>query len=99
MVPFARALIEAGHEVRFAAPASYAAALERAGFFHEPFDDAPPELIGPLMARLPSLGFDEADALVLRDVFARVDAQAGLPAVVETIERWRPDLVLRESAE
>ena len=99
MVPFARALAEAGHEVRVAAPASFAGAVERAGFFHEPFADAPPELIGPLMASLPSMNFEEADALVLREVFGRVDAQAGLPAVVETVERWRPELVLRESAE
>jgi UDP:flavonoid glycosyltransferase YjiC (YdhE family) len=99
ILPFARAFAEAGHEVRVAAPASYAGAVERAGFSHEPFKDAPAEVIGPLMASLPSMDFEEADALVVRDVFARIDAQAGLPAVVETIERWRPELVLRESAE
>jgi UDP:flavonoid glycosyltransferase YjiC (YdhE family) len=99
VVPFARALAEAGHEVRVAAPASFAGAVERAGFAHEPFADAPPELIGPLMARLMTLDVDEADALVVREVFGRIDAQAGLPAVRSAIERWRPDLVLRESAE
>lgn len=99
LLPFARACVAAGHEVRIAAPASFAAAVARTGLEHEPFDDAPPELIGPLMARLPTLGFEEANALVLREVFARVDAQAGLPSLIETVERWRPDLVLRESAE
>ena len=58
LAPFARASRAAGHEVRVAAPASYAAALERAGFAHEPFADAPPELIGPVMASLPSLSFE-----------------------------------------
>ena len=82
-----------------AAPASYAAALERAGFAHEPFADAPPELIGPVMASLPTMSFEEADDTVIREVFGRIDAQAGLPAVVETVERWRPDVVVRESAE
>jgi hypothetical protein len=99
LVPFARACRAAGHEVRVAAPASYAVALERAGFAHEPFADAPPEIIGPLMATLPSMSFEEADDTVIRDVFGRIDAQAGLPAVVETLERWRPDVVVRESAE
>lgn len=99
LVPFARACVEAGHEVRVAAPALYATAVERAGFRHEPFADAPRELIGPLMARLPHLPFEEADALVIREVFGRVDAQAGLPALVETMDRWRPDVVMRESAE
>ena len=88
---FARACAAAGHEVRVAAPASYAAAVTRAGFPHEPFADAPPDLVGPVMASLPSLGFVEADELVVREVFARIDAQAGLPSVIETVERWRPD--------
>ena len=42
----------AGHEVRVAAPASYAAAVRRTGLIHVPFDDPPAELIGPVMARL-----------------------------------------------
>ncbi len=99
LLPFARACAAAGHEVRVAAPASYAAAVARAGFPHEPFADAPPDLVGPVMASLPSLGFVEADELVVREVFARIDAQAGLPSVIETVERWRPDVLLRESAE
>jgi UDP:flavonoid glycosyltransferase YjiC (YdhE family) len=99
LLPFARACAAVGHEVRVAAPESYAAAVERAGFAHEPFGDVPPELIGPLMARLPHLPFEEADAIVIREVFARIDAQAGLPGFVAAIERWRPDVVVRESAE
>lgn len=99
LLPFARACAAAGHEVRVAAPASYAAVVARAGLPHEPFADAPPELVGPVMARLPTVSFEEANDLVVREVFARIDAQAGLPALIETVERWRPDLVMRESAE
>src|SRR6187399_460901 len=64
LLPFARALADAGHEVRVAAPASYAGMVARAGFVHEPFADAPRELIGPVMGRLPTLAFEEADNLV-----------------------------------
>ena len=99
LLPFARACAEAGHEVHVAAPASFAAALERAGFAHEPFGDAPPELIGPIMGQLPHLPFGEADRIVIREVFARIDAQAGLSGVVAAIDRWRPHVVVRESAE
>ncbi len=99
LLPFARACAGAGHEVRVAAPASYAATVTGAGFAHEPFADAPRELIGPIMDRLPTLGFEEADDLVVREVFARIDAQAGLPSLIETVQRWRPDVVIRESAE
>lgn len=96
--PFARAFAEAGHDVAVAAPESFAARIG-GGFAHRPFADAPDELIGPIMERLPTLPFEEADELVIREVFARVDAQAALPGVVETVEQWRPHLVLRESAE
>ena len=99
LLPFARACAAAGHEVRVAAPESYAAAVERAGLTHEPFDDVPPELIGPLMGQLPHLPFEEANAIVIREVFARIDAQAALPRVVAAVDRWRPDVVVRESAE
>jgi hypothetical protein len=99
LLPFARAYAAAGHQVRVAAPASYARAVAAAGFAHEPFADAPRELIGPVMGRLPTLAFEEADDLVIREVFARIDAQAALPSLVETVERWRPDLMLRETAE
>jgi UDP:flavonoid glycosyltransferase YjiC (YdhE family) len=99
LVPFARACALAGHDVSVAAPASFAAAVAAAGFDHEPFPDAPPELVGPIMARLPSMGFEEANDVVVREVFGRIDAQAALPGLLETVERWRPDVVVRESAE
>lgn len=99
VLPFARALVEAGHEVRVAAPESYAAAVTRAGFAHEPFGDAPPALIGPVMARLPTVSFEEANRIVIGEVFARIDAQAALPSMLRLMETWRPHLVLREPAE
>ncbi|WP_378723112.1 glycosyltransferase [Microbacterium arthrosphaerae] len=99
LLPFARALAAAGHDVHVAAPASYADAVAKAGFTHEPFADGPRELIGPIMGRLPTLALEEADDLVIREVFGRIDAQAALPSLLETVERWRPDLILRESAE
>ena len=99
LLPFARACAVAGHEVRVAAPASYAAVVAGAGFRHEPFADAPPQLIGPIMGKLPTLAFEAADDLVIREVFARIDAQAALPSLLETVERWRPDVVIRETAE
>lgn len=99
LLPFARACVAAGHDVRVAAPVSYAAAVKRTGLRHEPFSDAPSDLVGPIMARLPSLAFEEANDVVIREVFARIDAQAALPSLVDIMDRWRPDVVLRESAE
>lgn len=55
--------------------------------------------VGPVMGRLPSLSFEEANATVMREVFGRIDAQAALPAVSAAVEQWSPDLVVREPAE
>jgi UDP:flavonoid glycosyltransferase YjiC (YdhE family) len=99
LMSLGRAALASGHQVRVAAPASFADSVRRAGFEHAAFADAPPELVGPVMARLPDLPFDEADATVVREVFGRIDAQAAYPAVRETIAEWRPDVVLREPAE
>lgn len=97
--PFAAAMRDAGHAVRVAAPASFASAVQKAGFDHVPLADAPPEEIGPLFARLSSLPMEEANTIVLRDIFCGVDARAALPGMQAAAEQWRPDLILRETTE
>jgi UDP:flavonoid glycosyltransferase YjiC (YdhE family) len=99
MIPVARACASAGHEVRVAAPDSFASHVERAGLEHAPFDDVPPDVMGAVFARLPSMSPDEANRVVVRDVFGRLDAQAAWPRVRDTIDTWRPDVVLREPCE
>ena len=42
LLPFARACVRAGHEVRVVAPASFAPAVATAGLVHEPVADADP---------------------------------------------------------
>ena len=99
LLPFAGACRRAGHEVLVAAPESFAAEVERAGFEHRPFADAPPEVWGAIMARLPHLSYAEAEQDVLGEVFAGADVRAALPGMLAAVEEWRPHLVLREGAE
>jgi UDP:flavonoid glycosyltransferase YjiC (YdhE family) len=99
LVPFAQACQAAGHEVMVAAPASFAPSVAAASLAHAPFADVAPELMGAVFARLPSLSREEANAVVIGEVFGRLDAQAALPGVAETVEAWRPDVVVREPAE
>lgn len=99
LVPFARGLAEAGHEVAVATPRSFADAVASAGLEHRPFDDVPHDVMGAVFARLPSLPPGEADTVVVRDVFGRLDAQAAVPGLRATVEEWGPDLVLREPCE
>lgn len=99
LVPFALACREAGHEVKVAAPASFTESVAGAGLEHAPFADVPPEVLGPLFGRLPTMPREEANEVVIADVFGRLGAQAALPGVTHTIATWKPDLVVREFCE
>lgn len=99
LVPFARACRDAGHEVTVAAPAPFAESVARVGLDHEAFPEVPREIMGPLVAGLEKVSFEEANDRVIQDVFGRLDAQAALPTMTQIIERWRPDVVVRELCE
>ena len=99
LVPFARALEASGHEVRVAAPASFAESVLAAGLREERLDDASPAALGAVFARLPSLSMLEANRVVVREVFAGLDAHAVLPGLRALVDRWQPDVIVREPAE
>src|SRR5829696_9846038 len=89
MTAMARACRAAGHEVRVAAPESFAREVQRAGLEHAPFDDVPAEVMGAVFARLPSLSPEEANRTVVRDIFGRLDAQAAPHASRRSSRRGR----------
>lgn len=99
LLPFARACARAGHEVRVAAPASFASAVHRAGLPHEPVADADPAALGAVFGRLPQLPRREANEVVVSQVFGRLDRDAALPGMRRLMDGWRPEVVLREPAE
>lgn len=99
MVPVARACAEAGHEVVVVAPASFARHVRDAGLTHLPCADVPEDVMGSVMARLLTLSTEEADLVMVRDVFARLNPQTSLPDVTAIVADWHPDLVLREPCE
>ena len=99
LVPFARAVRDGGHEVVVAAPASFRPAVERAGFRHEGFADAPEEELQAVFRSLAGASNDEGNAVVAAEVFGRIDTGAALPGMRALVARWRPDLVLREMSE
>lgn len=99
LVPVARACVQAGHDVRVAAPQSFAEAVARTGLDHAPFADAAPEAMRQAFGDIDRLSFEEANARVVRDVFGRLDAQAALPGLIRLIDEWQPDIVVRETCE
>jgi len=99
LLPFARACARAGHEVRVAAPASFARTVESAGLLHEPLADADPTALGAVLGQIPELSMQKADELVVREVFGHLNLDASVPGLSRVLDEWRPDVVLREPAE
>ena len=99
MVPVARACRDAGHDVKVAAPVSFAASVAATGFDHAPFADVPPEVMGPIYGRLSQVSREEANRTVIGEIFGRLDSQAALPGLNDIMANWRPDVVVREFCE
>ncbi|TWP49959.1 glycosyltransferase family 1 protein [Lentzea tibetensis] len=99
LVPFVRSCLRAGNEVMVAAPAALAPAVSPTGATFWPFDDPPPDEMGAVMGGLHGMSHDEANRTVVGEIFGRLDATAAVPRLLTLMESWRPDLVVRESAE
>src|SRR5215213_5257351 len=94
MVPLARALQAAGHEVAFATEEHFCPRVERAGF------PAHPAGIGPgrvLAATLERPGVDPSDGPRFgAEMFAGVAAPAKVPDLVALMDRWPPDVLVHD---
>lgn len=99
MVPFLRALERTRHDVLVAVPESATAMVEREGFELRATAEPPRDELGAVFGRVAELPFDEQNALVLGEVFARIHVRAALPGVLAAVEQWRPDVVVREQNE
>lgn len=99
LLPYARGVAARGHEVLITAPAEVAVTLRDTGLAFAPFDHPGDEVLGPIWARFASATEDEANAIAIRDLFAGANAKFALPKLVDTIKSFRPDLIVRDSAE
>jgi UDP:flavonoid glycosyltransferase YjiC (YdhE family) len=97
--PFAHALLRAGHELLVAAPHAATHMVERAGLTALPIGHPTDEELGPVWARVGPASAEEKERIVVTEIFGRLYTRAALPAMLEAVDGWRPDLVLRESAE
>jgi UDP:flavonoid glycosyltransferase YjiC (YdhE family) len=97
LAPFVRSFVRGGHDVLVAGPAALGPSVRDARFW--PVGDPPAAEMAAVFDNLPALSHDEANATIVREVFARLDAAAALPRLRAAITEWRPDVVLRETAE
>jgi UDP:flavonoid glycosyltransferase YjiC (YdhE family) len=99
MMPFAHAILRAGHDVLVAAPRSAAPMVARAGLDHYPLDEPSDAIEAPYWEQIRAAGDEEAAKIVVTDVFGRLRGGAMLPGLVDLVAGWRPDAVLHEITE
>ena len=99
LLPYAHALVAQGHEVQIAGPGEIAETLRAAGLTHAPFDHPGDATLAPIWARFRGASSEEINAIALRDIFAGVNSKAALPKLMQTVDSWRPDLIVRDSVE
>jgi UDP:flavonoid glycosyltransferase YjiC (YdhE family) len=100
LVPVARALADAGHEVAFATHAAMAPLVERAGFRHVPagLHFSMPEM-AEMMAQVKGLAGEEAERFVMRRAFAGVLAERMAADLLARPEARSADLLVRDETE
>lgn len=101
LLPLARALKRAGHELACAAPAEARPMVEREGLRLLPFEGVPadhPDRVA-VMRRVPALPPDEARFQFCSVIFGRLNTSYALPGADSAMESFRPDLVAHEAAE
>jgi UDP:flavonoid glycosyltransferase YjiC (YdhE family) len=100
LVPVARALTEAGHEVAFATHASLAPLVERAGFRHWPAGlGVSSPGVAALLTEMSRLPRSEQKAFAARRIFAGVLAAPMAADLLAVLAEWPADLLVRETTE
>lgn len=95
LIPFIEACLRRGDDVLVIGPPT----LDARGYPFRPGATPPEEKLRPLWERMPSLPPGQGDAVVVGNIFARLNVDAMLPTLGAAIEEWLPDIVVREGNE
>ena len=99
LLPFADAFRERGHDVLIAIPETATGLVLDAGHEAWALPQAPDAVVDAVFARTQGASRDEANAIVVGDLFAGVHGSAAMPGVMSAVAEWLPDVVLHESCE
>jgi UDP:flavonoid glycosyltransferase YjiC (YdhE family) len=99
LVPFAHACQRAGHDVLVVGQAGAAPLAQRARLSFRTVPEPAPEDVARCGAGQRSLSAGAAMARAFTDLYVGLYGKAALPGMLAAIEKWRPDVVVRESAE
>ena len=99
LVPFARAAVAAGHDVLVAGPGSAERLVRRAGLPFAAVGEPPAAHAERAWAPVWSPETSPGMERVVQDLFIGLHARLALPSMLELVQTWRPDVVVRETLE
>ena len=99
VIPFAQACRDAGHEVLVAGPPAVEELAYRAALAYQPVTAADPERLADVGRMMAGRAGFERIAIATTELFVGSHARAALPDMLDLVERWRPDVIARETAE
>jgi UDP:flavonoid glycosyltransferase YjiC (YdhE family) len=99
LIPFIEGCRRRGHEVAVAAPEGLGERVAATGAAFLPFGHPGDEGLRPLWMKMRDVSDDEANRIAIGEIFAGICARTALPGLFETLARFRPDVVIRESQE
>ena len=99
LLPFADAFRERGHDVLIAIPESSTGLVLDAGHEAWALPQAPSDVSDAISARAHAARPDEANAIVVGELFAGTHARAALPGVMAAVAEWQPDVLVHETCE
>ena len=99
LVPYIEELQRRGHDVQIAAPESLRNSIEEAGVPFVPFDPPTEEQLSRIWESMEGLPKEVVLHIAIRDAFAGLWAQAALPIISRHVKDWKPNLIVRDSAE
>ena len=100
LVPFIAACRARGHEVAVAAPAELEERTRKTGAAFHPFAHPGDAGLEPLWARMRAAPDDaERSRIVIGEIFAGACAGAAIPDLQATVDRLRPEVIVREAQE
>lgn len=99
LLPFLAAAERRGDETLVVGPPALHEMVGRAGYRFEAGGEPPESALAPIRERLPVASPREASVLANRSLFARLAAEAMLPAMEQICARWEPSFILRDPCE
>jgi len=85
--------------VAVSAPPDLAQRVQKTGATFLPFGHPGDEGLGPLWQKMREVPPSEQGSFVVEQIFAGACVRAALPALLEHVEAWRPDVIVREAME